>query len=490
LVGHNQTYFGSVGLRQAVQLTREPEKRRRFFFLLQKRDETLQKMIDAETYVLLYSGSDSTKGGLYLRFRDFHPNIKLRIVLSFVTGTVSNMIYPFMAIYFSDKLSPAIASLNVTVSLIFGMVFSLIGGYYADRIGRRKLLITAEALAFVSYFLLAAFNSPWLESAWVTFAVTILNSIFWGLMGPASDAMMLDVTEPESRKYVYRIQYWGNNLSIALTGMIGALLFKSFLFEMLAVMTGLSLIALIVTALFIHETYTPAPDAKLGTGLFDNLAILGRSYWDVLKDKMFVVYTLASILITSVEFHLGNYVGVRLEQEMHSVPFLGWHLDGIGMLGVLRTENTLIIVLFSLFMGFLMRKFSDKTLLVAGIAMYVLGYSYLAYSNSPWMLILCMLIASIGELVNVPVHQAFFAYIVPDHARSSYMAISGMTFRLSLLIGGIGVAFVGIAPSWLMALAIGGIGFIGFVLLLSVLPSIERRKNGVASVQSGTSASA
>lgn len=421
-----------------------------------------------------------------MRFRDFHRNVKLRLIISFFTGTVSHMIFPFIAIYFSEKLNPVLAGLNVTLSLIIGMLTSMIAGYYADRIGRRKLLVTAEALAVAAYCLMAMFNSPWMESAWATFFLTMLNSVFWGMMGPAGDAMVMDVTEPESRKYVYRIQYWGNNLSIALTGLIGAFLFKAYLFEMLAAAALLSLAALIVTVLCIHETYRPAPEMKLGAGLLENFGNMGRNYFSVLKDSTFVIFTVASILITSVEFHLANYVGVRLELEMHQVPFLSWKLDGIEMLGILRTENTLIIVLFSLFMGFVMRKFSDKSMLVTGVALYVLGYSYLAYSNSPWVLIACMLLASIGELINVPVHQSIMAYIIPDHARSSYMAVRGITFQLSILLGGIGVAFVGIAPSWLMAAAIGAVGAVGFVMLLSVLPRIDRRRSGAVSQSAST----
>ncbi|MEB2495081.1 MFS transporter, partial [Peribacillus frigoritolerans] len=42
-------------------------------------------------------------------FWSMHRNIKIRIITSFLTRTVSTMIFPFMAIYFSVKLGSAIA---------------------------------------------------------------------------------------------------------------------------------------------------------------------------------------------------------------------------------------------------------------------------------------------------------------------------------------------------------------------------------------------
>jgi len=426
-----------------------------------------------------------------MRFRDFHPNVKLRLLMSFFSGLVSNMIFPFMAIYFSERLGPTLAGLNVTLSIVVGVVAALIGGHYADRIGRRKMMIAAELLGFVAYVVIMMVNSPWLQSAWITFFMSLSISLFWGLMHPASDAMLLDVTEPESRKYVYQVQYWGNNLSIALTGMIGALLFKNYLFEMLIAMSILSLATLVLTIALLHETFTPQANndqAQANSGILQSMILIGKGYVGVLKDSTFMIFTVAGMLITSVEFHLSNYVGVRLEREMINVPFLNGTLDGIGMLGILRTENTLFVVIFTLFMGMLMRRFKERSLLIVGVLMYIIGYGMIAYSNSPWVLIMCMFFATVGEIMKVPVQQAYLGYVIPDHARSSYLAVSGLTFNISMLICGAAVMLTDVLPTMIMAIAIGSIGMVGFFMLLSILPRIQHiRKTILSSSSKGVS---
>jgi DHA1 family multidrug resistance protein B-like MFS transporter len=419
-----------------------------------------------------------------VRFRDFHRNVKLRIGLSFLSGTANNMVLPFMSIYFSGKLGDTSAGLVVILGILAGVVAGIVGGYYADRIGRKKLMLTAEIGWMFCFMGMAWCNSPWLSSPWMTFALMIGVSMFWGVHGPANDAMLLDVTAPDIRKYMYAIMYWMNNLSFAIAGIAGAFLFKSYLFELFIGLSVIGLISLIITYFFIHEVYQPKPlsvDTDGVGGSLQGKTSIWSNYKLVLSDKTFMIFTLTSLLLVSVEFHLGNYVGVRLEKEMVSAPFIpwmasSWTVDGLKMLGFIRTENTVLVVVLSVLMGVLMRRFSDSKVLFVGYTCYILGYSYLAYSNQPWLLLLSMFIATVGELMYVPIKQAYLGNIAPDHARSSYMALFGMVYKGATLLGGLGVILGGWMPSWLMATLIAISGVIGMAMFYAILGQLEERK--------------
>ncbi|MBP1961710.1 MFS transporter [Paenibacillus aceris] len=415
-----------------------------------------------------------------MRFRDFHRNVKLRIGLSFLSGTANNMVLPFMSIYFSGKLGDTSAGLVVILGILAGVVAGFVGGYYADRIGRKKLMLTAEIGWMICFMGMALSNSPWFSSPWLTFVLMIFVSMFWGIHGPANDAMLLDVTAPDIRKFMYAIMYWMNNLSFAIAGIAGAFLFKSYLFELFIGLSFIGLITLVITYFFIDEVYQPQPDCE-ESGHREGKMSMWSNYQMVLRDKTFMIFTLASLLLVSVEFHLGNYVGVRLEKEMVAAPFIpwmesSWTVDGLKMLGFIRTENTVLVVVLSVFMGMLMRRFSDSKALFVGYACYIIGYSYLAYSNQPWLLLLSMFIATVGELVYVPIKQAYLGNIAPDHARSSYMALYGMVYKGATLLGGIGVILGGWVPSWMMASLIGLSGIVGMVMFYAILAQLEERK--------------
>ncbi|MZQ87272.1 MFS transporter [Paenibacillus sp. 5J-6] len=419
-----------------------------------------------------------------MRFRDFHRNVKLRIGLSFLSGTANNMVLPFMSIYFSGKLGDTSAGLVVILGILAGVIAGIVGGYYADRIGRKKLMLTAEVGWMFCFMGMALCNSPWLSSPWMTFVLMIGVSMFWGVHGPANDAMLLDVTAPDIRKYMYAIMYWMNNLSFAIAGIAGAFLFKSYLFELFIGLSVSGLISLVITYFFIHEVYEPKhlPDDTDGVeGNLHRKTSIWSNYKLVLHDKTFMIFTIASLLLVSVEFHLGNYVGVRLEKEMVSAPFIpwmesSWTVDGLKMLGFIRTENTVLVVVLSVLMGVFMRRFSDSKVLFVGYTCYILGYSYLAYSNQPWLLLLSMFIATVGELMYVPIKQAYLGNIAPDHARSSYMALFGMVYKGATLLGGLGVILGGWMPSWLMATLIAISGVIGMIMFYAILGQLEERK--------------
>nr|WP_275942519.1 MFS transporter [Paenibacillus alba] len=166
---------------------------------------------------------------------------------------------------------------------------------------------------------------------------------------------------------------------------------------------------------------------------------------------------------------------------MVAAPFLtwiksSWSVDGLEMLGFIRTENTVLVVVLSVVVGYIMKRFSDSRVLFIGYTCYIAGYSYLAYSNQPGLLLISMFIATVGELMYVPIKQAYLGNIAPDHARSSYMALYGMVYKGATLLCGFSVIVGGWLSSWMMASLIALSGFIGMAMFYWILPQLEARK--------------
>lgn len=418
-----------------------------------------------------------------MRFQDFHPNVKLRIVMSFLTGALGSMVVPFMSVYFAKTLGATAAGLVAILNIVVGLVCATLGGYYADRVGRKRMMLISEAATAAAYLVMAAANSPWCQSPVATLAMTVVVSASWGLHKPAMEAMLIDVTEPHARQAMYRITYWTNNLSMAAAGMIGAFLFADYLFELFLAVGLMTFVSFAVTWIFITEAWK-RPDGGPTGAAEPTKGKLWANYRQVLQDKVFMVYVGAFMLLLSVEINLVNYIGIRLEKEMRLTPWLpwtDWQIDGMQMLGVLRTENTLLVVLLSLVIGALIKQRSDSRIMYAGLLLNVAGYSFLACSNQPALLVLVMFAATVGELIYVPLSQALLVNIVPDHARSSYMAINGMAYRGGMMLSGINIILGGMLPGWGMALIIFMTGMAGLLMLRSVMQALEKA-NGRSTV--------
>ncbi|MEC0267711.1 MFS transporter [Paenibacillus anseongense] len=413
-----------------------------------------------------------------MTFFQFHPNVRLRIALSFLTNILSNMVIPFMSIYFARTLGTTIAGTATTISIAVALISATIGGHYADRVGRKKMMLIGEGVALLAYTIMTFANSPVWHSATLTLIMTVISTASWGLSKPAVEAMLIDVSGPDTRKAIYRINYWSNNLAISVAGMIGGFFFSDYLFELLFVASGMSLVALLVTAFFMAETM-PAEvnsmEEKTQPTSPKRISMYHR-YKEVLSDRRFLIYLISSVLIVSVEMNLNGYIGIRLAQDIHHTPWfpsMSATIDGLPLVGVLRTENTLAVVLLSLFVGRLLKGNSDTRMMLFAMFLNVAGYTYLVFGSQPIMLMLLMLIATIGELTYVPLKQALLVQLVPDHARSSYMALSSMSNRVAIMLSGLNMIIGGFLPSGAMALFILLTGVAGIGLMASILPSLK-----------------
>ncbi|MFX3618147.1 MAG: hypothetical protein ACE3JK_11530 [Sporolactobacillus sp.] len=230
-----------------------------------------------------------------MRFRDFHKNVKIRIIDIFTSRFVVNMIFSFMTIYFAHHFGEKNTGLLLLINVFIGLAMSLLGGYLSDQFGRKRI-------------------------------------------------MLIDVSTPEQRKLMYSITYWATNFSIAAGGILGALLFQDYLFELFIVLCLAELFVVILVAFFISETVSSANENGGHVRVRNHVARLLSGYNRVLKDKLFVFFVLASVLVYSMEQQLTNYIGIRLSDQMPAQHLFFWPVNGLTMLGLLRSENTLLVL--------------------------------------------------------------------------------------------------------------------------------------------------
>jgi DHA1 family multidrug resistance protein B-like MFS transporter len=406
-----------------------------------------------------------------MSFMQLHPNIRIRIVTSFLIRAVGTMIFPFMAIYFSDKLGQAVAGFLLFANICAQMLMGFYGGYLADRWGRKKVMVYGEIAQCIAFVFMALANSPLLDSPWLTFAMMLVQNASNGMIGPAADAMLIDVSTNENRTFMYSINYWAVNLSVAIGSVLGGILFATHRFELILGLTAVSLFALALTVFFMQETYKPSTfdTASKGSILKD----VFTSYKQVMKDQRFLLFSLSGLLIFSLEFQTANYVAVRLSDEfqtqmVHVGSLFSFELTGLKVFSLIQLENTLLIVCLSLFVSKLVRQASEARTMYTGGFLFVIGYSVISYSNSLVVIVAAMLLATIGELLHIPTRQAYLSQIVKDGARSSYMAVNGLFFQCARLTGTIGISVGAILPTMGMSILLLAIGLSGLLLLRHV----------------------
>ncbi|MGM2838635.1 MDR family MFS transporter [Bacillus cereus group sp. Bce002] len=412
-------------------------------------------------------------------FWSMHRNIKIRIITSFLTRTVSTMIFPFMAIYFSIKLGSAIAGALLLINVIASLVIGLYGGYVGDRLGRKKVMIIGQSIQVISIACMGIANSDYVDSPWLTFVFMLVNSLGSGLMNPATEAMLIDVSTPENRKVMYSINYWAINLSIAIGAIFGGLLFENYRLQLFIGLTVIAVITLYVMAVYMEEVYVARKTVEKKNVLKD----MADSYKVVMKDRAFLIFCAASICTLSLEFQVNNYLGVRLQQEFETVHFffgngVTFDLTGIRMMSWISAENTILVVLCSALLIKMLKRFNDLKILYVGLFIYTIGFTILGTSNSLWILLIAGLFQTVGEMMYVPVRQSIMADMVPNEARASYMAINGMVFQVAKMNGALGVMLGSFLTSWGMSALYFIVGMSSILLFMKAIGKEKYQNEG------------
>jgi DHA1 family multidrug resistance protein B-like MFS transporter len=404
-----------------------------------------------------------------MKFKDLHINIKIRLFINFFQKLTQMTVFPFMAIYFSTHFGLKLAGLLMIFSVIAALFSSFYGGYFADKIGRKKVLLEGEKYRFFTMILMAVFNSSWLFDPVLTYIFFFINSIVVGIITPANEAILIDVSTSKTRKMIYSLSYWSINFSIALGSMIGAFFYRDHFFILLLSTALASLVSYYVIRRFIIET-NPSDTKKLQKVSFKEIFC---NYKVVLKDRLFAIYLVAGICMLSLEFQLINFIAVKLSDEFGTQNLFGFEsftFDGVKILGLLRMENTLLVVLLGALVLKLTNNINDKVTLYVGAVLFSCGFALLAVYNNAWILIIATLIFTIGELMYVPIHQSLLPEIINDEMRSQYIAVNSLRVRGAMIVGALGVMLGAIIPNWTMALIylfLGGFSIYLYIIVYS-----------------------
>ncbi|MCQ6546878.1 MFS transporter, partial [Bacillus wiedmannii] len=186
---------------------------------------------------------------------------------------------------------------------------------------------------------------------------------------------------------------------------------------------------------------------------------------------------IASLCLMSIELQLANYISVRLSNEFKSQSIFNlFNFNGVEMYGLLRTENTLLVVILAFIVERITRNIDDSKRLSSGAIIFTLGYMIVGISNNVWLLIIATFVFTIGEMMYVPVKQTLLSVLIDESARTQYMAVYSLHFRFALIVASFSITLGGFISSIGMAVFYALLGGVATYIFWKVIISLERRK--------------
>ena len=393
-----------------------------------------------------------------------------RVVLVLAAGDLVasfgfSLFLPFLTIYLVQTLgaSAAQAGLVVAAYSIFSVGSGIAGGWLADRIGRRPVLIGSISCTAILVLSMALATEVW----HVALFMLLLGCIDPAFI-PAARAAVADTVEEPRRPRAFGLLSVANAIGWIAGPVIGAGL-SSFGYPLLFGVSGVLVGCYSVIAFrWLPETRPRAakpvpedpvvsrvPDPRGATGRPDPAARLRLRVFAALLPLLAVTHGLTFLWVTTLPIYASVSLGL---------PTPLW--------GLLFGLNGLLIVLFQLRIATACERRSKPRVMAAAVSLYAVGLAPVALlspSTAAVGLAMTIAVVTVGEMLIGPTVAAFVSDLSPVDRRGTYQ---GIALAAGSIGAGIGPPIAGYVLDqshgqalWLVAAAILAVVAVGFVVL-------------------------
>ena len=400
----------------------------------------------------------------------------------------SAIVFPFFGIYMTERLgiSRTLAGVILGAASLAGLPMQLLGGTWADRRGRRGLMLFSLLASAVVLFGLTVVNTVWQAALLV-----LANGAFgWPLFLTASNAMVADLVEQDQTAEAYSIVRVAVNAGVvAGPAAAGFALAAGLSFSWLFAAAGVGCAALFFVLLARLAETRPEPSAPTVAGPLDAAEALAAAshheaeaaagtaaiaeaaapspvaarhggYGVVLRDRAFLAFCLVSLLPLFCYGMIVSVYPVYVTQFL-DVPISRW--------GVLLSLNAVLIVVIQYPLVRRLEK-RDRLLLVAlSSALLGIGIGGASLTGGGWTLWLLIVIFSLGEMIFVPLSTSLVSGMTTVAERGRYMGVWSLVWiggqALSPLLAGWGMDAAGGRTTFFLVMLVGLAGTAAYPLV-------------------------
>ncbi len=371
-------------------------------------------------------------------------------LVSLCMDVSSEMIHSLLPVFLVTVLGSSALAVGVIEGLAEGsaLVTKTFSGALSDRLGRRKILALAG-------YGLGALTKPLFAlatGAGLVLAARFLDRIGKGIRGAPRDALVADVTPPESRGAAYGLRqsldtvgaFLGPLLAAGLMAATGGHFRTVFWIAVIPGGVAVAILALAVREPRAPHDATPRPSLR----------------WSALKD---LSPAYGRVVAVGFVFTLARFSEAFLLLRAQSVGL------GAAAIPLLLVVMNLVYSLTAYPAGLLSDRFGRRGLMTAGLGVLMAANLLLALAATAWEVALGVALWGL----HLGLTQGLLAALVADHAPAH---LRGTAFGLFNLAGGVGLLVASVlagslwdhfgAPSTFLAGALlAGVALGGMLLL-------------------------
>ncbi|MHA1795458.1 MAG: MFS transporter, partial [Promethearchaeota archaeon] len=213
-----------------------------------------------------------------------------------------------------------------------------------------------------------------------------------------------------------------------------------------------------ITAIIVYKVIPETKPEHLNKEKNESLKSTLKGYIEILKDGVYIIFVLISMLVALVYMQMNSTLSVfLLEQHGFDEKYFG----------LLLGMNALMVVLFQFWVTRKISHFPALIMISIGTGLYAIGFAMYGFVSLPILFFFAMFIITIGEIIISPFGQTVAAHFAPEDKRGRYMAVYQFSWIIPSLFGTLvaGIIMDHYNPNWVWYLA----GILAFIAMVSYL---------------------
>ncbi|WP_353070303.1 MFS transporter [Tunturibacter empetritectus] len=400
------------------------------------------------------------------RYRDF------RIMwLGACVSTIGTFVQQFAQSWLVYDLTkdPFYLGLDLFLGQLPIMLFSLVGGVFADRLDRKKMLLSSQYIQMICAFVLATLFATHAVKVWHILTLSFVVGVGQSFGGPAYSALLPTLVEPEDLANAISMNSIQFNLARIIGPTLGGLAYTVFGATWCFALNGFSYVAVIIS-LFVIRAQSTAPKTQMSV-----LKSMKEGISFIRDREGLTPLVVLAFCTTLFGFSLTGFLPVIVRTIFHRGP--GTYELLLVFSGAGSICGALLVAA--------MEKLKGQGRL-AVLALFALGLTTAGFAFSKWLPVSCILIFLAGTAVmaSASLMLSVVQLIVVDSMRGRVMSVYNLAFRagipLGALILGKLIPILGIST----AIAGFGLSLVGvagyFLIVMTKAPTFQRQvKSGV-----------
>jgi predicted MFS family arabinose efflux permease len=334
------------------------------------------------------------------------------------------------------------------------MLFSLVGGVFADRLDRKKMLLYSQVIQMTCAFILATLFLTHTVKVWHILTLSFFVGLGQSFGGPAYSALLPTLVATEDLPNAIAMNSIQFNLARIIGPTIGGLAYTALGAAWCFILNGISYVAVIVSLIVIRAQLLPP---KTRDSIMKSM---GEGIRFIRESEGLTPLVALAFCTTLFGFSLTGFLPVIVRTIFHRGP------ETYEVLLVSSGAGSICGALIVAAMERL-----KKLGRMALIALVVLGSATIGFALSYWLPLSCVLIFFAGAAImaSASLMLSLVQVLVTDRMRGRVLSVYNLAFRAGIPLGALAlgrlIPLFGVKP----AVVAFGISLMGVAIVCLVL---------------------